>query len=201
MAEVYQITTKEEAELITDPFTITIIGNLEVEEGKSSKDLAAEIHEPLSMVNTYLENLSRVGFLMKREEGGEELYYKVAHSYSLESLSTGFEGDIHNHIGFGLIHHLEGNFADLLSLLDERAKREDFCTYLEGLGYEDLHSALLRAYLTREEYEELKELVMEFCEKKTSRGDENQRLYEVFFTISPNLAQLRKRINEREKKE
>lgn len=198
MNEKFIISTQEQAELITDPFTITIIGNLEVDEGMTLKNLATEIDESLSMVEEYLERLCSVGFLVKKRIEGEEQYFKVAHSYSLESLSKDFQGDIHNHWGFGLIHHLEGDFTDLLSLLDEKTKRGDFKAYLEGLGYTDLFSSICRAYLTKEDYNELSQMVMEFCKERQKKEKEGERLYEIFFSITPNLARLRKIIKERE---
>lgn len=201
MEEKFIISSREQADLITDPFTITIIGHLEVDVGMTSQDIATEIHESPSMVKEYLERLCRVGLLEKKEVEGKDEYFKVAHSYTLESLNKDFQGDIHNHWGFGLIHHLEGDFTDLLSLLDEKSKRGDFKSFLEDLGYADLFSSICRAYLTPEDYKRLGQLVLDFCKEHQQKESDEESLYEIFFTITPNLPRLRKKIKEREEKE
>lgn len=195
MKDKYIIRGEEQLGLITDPFVLSII-NLIEKDSATIEWVAKEMDEKISLVADYMDRMHRAGLLTLVEEEGETRYQKVAASFQMETDAPRGK-DIHHHWVFGLLHHLESNLLDLLKVT---ADFEDYHQELDKLGYGKTMTMLTKVYLTKEEFMEFRDYIVNFFKKYEDKPEGelgDKRPYEIVLDASPELSCLRKLIKDK----
>lgn len=198
----FQAKTIEQTNLLTDPFGLTVLSTLGVEEFLSVEEIADENKEEKGLIKEYLEMFLNEEMIREKEENGVKKYAKKSEYYSFSpELLSNIPEQIQDHIIFGLLHALQGDYYDLLKLAKEH---KDLEKALKKAGYPEpkksLDLIMGRISIKKEDLEELEEAINSIFRKyKKVPNDEKEEDYLTFdlnFFMKPTLSSFMKKIKD-----
>ncbi|HMA60991.1 MAG TPA: hypothetical protein VKN64_11965 [Halanaerobiales bacterium] len=199
MDDILYLESKEQLELIGDPFVLDILDALGYEVC-TREEIIKTMNENPNMINDYLDNMIENNFLTVIEENVDKNKEKLrVTAKSIEGKGALFEHldkkDLHWLRGY--INHLENRIVDLYSYL---AEFEDPEAKLKELNYtNDLYASSNKVYLTAEEANELTNMITEFIKQnqkeiKEKSEDKEHNLYEFYAYMFPELKEFKKKV-------
>jgi len=199
MDDILYLESKEQLELVGDPFVLDIIDAMG-HEVYTREELVEKMQEKPGMINDYLDNMIKNNFITVIEEAGDKGKEKIqVTAKSIEGKNALFEfldkNDLHWLHGY--INHLENRIVDLFSYLAEFDEPE---AKLEELNYTtDLYASTNKVYLTAEEANELTNMITDYLrqnqkEMKDKSKDEKHNLYEFYAYMFPELKEFKKKV-------
>ena len=199
MEDILYLESKEQLELVGDPFVLDIIDAMG-HEVYTRAEIIEKMQENPDMINDYLDNMIKNKFLTVIEEAEDKDKEKLrVTAKSIEGKNALFEfldkKDLHWLHGY--INHLENRIVDLFSYLAEFDKPE---SKLKEYNYTtDLYASTNKVYLTAEEANELTNMITEYIrqnqkEMKEKSEDEKHNLYEFYAYMFPELKEFKKKV-------
>ena len=201
MQDVLFLESKEQLELIGDPFVLDILDAMGYDVCRR-EEIIEKTDENPDMMDDYLDIMIKNNFLTLIEDNEDKSKQKIrVTAKSIEGKHIVFdylkENDLHWLNGY--INHLENRIVDFFKYL---SKLEDPEAKLEELNYTtDLYASTNKVYLTDEEAEELMSMISEFLKQnqkemkeKSETGKHN--LYEFYAYMFPELKEFKEKVEE-----
>lgn len=190
----FQAETIEQTNLLTDPFGLTVLSTLEADEFISAEEISEQADEEIELIEEYLKLFLEQNMIKKEVKDNITRYAKKAeyYSFSTELLSM-IPDQIQDHIIFGLLHAIQGDYYDLLKLAKEY---DDLEAALKKAGYPEpkksLDLTMGRISIKKEDMEELQSSIKDIFNKYDKiPEDENEDDYLTFdlnFFLKPTIS-------------
>lgn len=201
MDDILYLKSKEQLELVGDPFVLDII-DVMGHKVHTRSEIIEKMQEKPDMIDDYLDNMVENEFLTVIEKNKDKSKEKLrVTAKSIEGKDALFEfldkKDLHWLHGY--INHLENRIIDLYSYM---AEFDDPKAKLKELDYtSDLYASSNKVYLTAEEADELTSMITEFIrenqrETKEKIEDKKHNLYEFYAYMFPELKEFKKKVEQ-----
>jgi hypothetical protein len=200
--EHFRAETIEQTNLLTDPFGLTVLSILDLDNYMTANDISEMSGEEVNLIEEYLELFLEENMIKAKTIDNSKKYAKKAeyYSFSPELLST-IPDKIQDHLIFGLIHAIQGDYYDLLKLAKEY---NDLESALGKAGYPEpkksLDLLMGRIFIKKEDIEELEEEINDIFKKyKEVPEDKNEEEYLSFdlnFLMKPTMSNFLKNIKD-----
>ena len=200
--EHFKAETIEQTNLLTDPFGLTVLSLLEVDEYMSAEDISEKSGEELELIEEYLELFLEEDMIERKIVNDKENYAKKAeyYSFSPEVLSM-IPDKIHDHFIFGLLHAIQGDYYDLLKLSKEY---NDLESALEKAGYPEpkksLDLIMGRIFIKEENIndmaEEINNIFKKYKEIPDGEDEEDYLSFDLNFLMKPTMSNFLKNIQD-----
>jgi len=200
--EHFKAETIEQTNLLTDPFGLTVLSLLEVDEYMSAEDISEKSGEELDLIEEYLELFLEEDMIERKIVDDKEKYTKKAeyYSFSPEVLSM-IPDKIHDHFIFGLLHAIQGDYYDLLKLSKEY---NDLESALEKAGYPEpkksLDLIMGRIFIKEENIndmaEEINNIFKKYKEIPDGEDEEDYLSFDLNFLMKPTMSNFLKNIQD-----
>ena len=201
----FKAQSKEQTDLLTDPFGLTVLAELDPVEFKSATVISKDTKENKKLIKEYLEKMEEHKMVETKNGDEEKLYRKKADYYSFSSeLLSKLPDNIQDHWIFGLLHALEGDYYDFLKLA---SKYEDIDKALEVAKYPSAKYSLSlimnRIYIEKENIEKLEKEINEIFEKYSTppKNTDEYLCFDLNFMMKPNIPDFNKKLNNSSKKD
>lgn len=195
--------TIEQTNLLTDPFGLTILSTLEADCYLTCQEIKEKTGEDLKLIEEYIDLFLKEDMIFAKKENDKMIYAKKAdyYSFSPELLSM-IPEQIQDHIIFGLLHSIQGDYYDLLKLA-KNYKNLDKA--LETAGYPESKKSLdlimSRIYIKEDQIDELEEQIKEIFkkyEKIPEDGKEDDYLtFDLNFFMKPTISNFIKKMKDK----
>ncbi len=198
----FKANTIEQTNLLTDPFGLTVLSTLEADKYITAEEIAEQSGEELELIEEYLNLFIKEDMIQTKRENDIKKYSKKAEYYSFSpELLSMIPDQIQDHIIFGLLHSLQGDYYDLLKLAKEH---DNLDQALEKAGYPEpkksLDLVMGRIYIKEDDIEELEAHIQELFDNysKIPEGeDEKDYLaFDLNFFMKPYIASFMKKMKE-----
>ncbi|MFO7814599.1 MAG: hypothetical protein R6V14_02475 [Halanaerobiales bacterium] len=196
----FRAETIEQTNLLTDPFGLTVLSILEVDEYMTAKDISEKSGEELNLIEEYLKLFLEENMIESKELNNNKKYAKKAEYYSFSpELLSMIPEKIHDHLIFGLIHAIQGDYYDLLKLSKEY---NDLESALDKAGYpkpkKSLDLMMGRIYIKEENMKEMSEeinnIFKRYKEVPEDEDEEDYLSFDLNFLMKPTMAHFLKNI-------
>ncbi len=179
--------TREQMDLLTDPFALDILQVMHEEKGVTKEWIAKELGENLDIITDYVERMTTAGFFIV-DNDGEKCLYRMA-ARSIEGGKLLFQDEMDKYWISGFVNYLENSFHDFFDyMLEIEGDRRD---YLEKKGFNrEIFSDFSTVYLTQEEYNEFFNYLEKFILEKSAgerKNDDKYKPYNMFTFLFPKL--------------
>jgi len=198
----FRAETIEQTNLLTDPFGLTVLSTLKTEEYLTVEEISKLSGEEPKLIDEYIKLFLDEKMIKVKEEKGIAKYCKMSdyYSFSPELLSI-IPDQIQDHIIFGLLHAIQGDYYDLLKLAQ---KHDNLDKALEEAGYPESKKSLDllmgRIYIKEEDIEDIEELVNKLMNKykKIPEGEnpDDYLAFDLNFFMKPSIAKFIENIKE-----
>ena len=198
----FKAQTIEQTNLLTDPFGLTVLSTLEADKYISAEEIAEESGEELNLIKEYLQLFINEEMIKSKEEDGKLKYAKMSEYYSFSpELLSMIPEQIQDHIIFGLLHALQGDYYDLLKLAKEH---DNLDQALEKAGYPEpkksLDLVMGRIYIKEEDMDEMesniKKVFKKYSEIPEDEDEEDYLAFDLNFFMKPYIASFMKKIQD-----
>lgn len=198
--EHFRAETIEQTNLLTDPFGLTVLSTLEADKYMTAVDISEKSGEELDLIEEYLKLFLEEDMIKSKEVNNNKKYAKKSEYYSFSpELLSMIPEKIQDHLIFGLLHAIQGDYYDLLKLSKEY---NDLESALEKAGYPEpkksLDLIMGRIFIKEEDVEEMEEEINNIFKKyKEIPEDEDEEDYLSFdlnFLMKPTMSDFLKNI-------
>ena len=192
MKDVLKLESKEQLELIGDPFVHDILDALGYEV-LSRSEIIEKMAENPDLISDYLKVMTKNDILTKVEE---EKYRVTAKSIEGSEAVYKYLKDSDLHWLHGYINHLENRIVDFFEYL---SKFDDMQEKLKELDYTtEIFASSSKVYLTSEEADELINMIGEYLKQDREEVEEKKKdpkynLYEFYGYMFPELKEMKKK--------
>ncbi|HMA58762.1 MAG TPA: hypothetical protein VKN64_00625 [Halanaerobiales bacterium] len=198
----FKANTIEQTNLLTDPFGLTVLSTLEADKYITAEEIAEQSGEELELIEEYLNLFIKEDMIQSKKENDKKKYSKKAEYYSFSpELLSMIPDQIQDHIIFGLLHALQGDYYDLLKLAKEH---DNLDQALEKAGYPEpkksLDLVMGRIYIKEDDIEELEAHIQELFDKYSNipegEEEEDYLAFDLNFFMKPYIASFMKKMKE-----
>jgi len=198
----FKANTIEQTNLLTDPFGLTVLSTLEADKYITAEEIAEQSGEELELIEEYLNLFIKEDMIQSKKENDIKKYSKKAEYYSFSpELLSMIPDQIQDHIIFGLLHALQGDYYDLLKLAKEH---DNLDQALEKAGYPEpkksLDLVMGRIYIKEDDIEELEAHIQELFDKYSNipegEEEEDYLAFDLNFFMKPYIASFMKKMKE-----
>lgn len=198
----FKASTIEQTNLLTDPFGLTVLSTLEADKYITAEEIAEQAGEELELIEEYLNLFIKEDMIQVQKENDIKKYSKKAEYYSFSpELLSMIPDQIQDHIIFGLLHAIQGDYYDLLKLAKEYDNLEQA---LQKAGYPEpkksLDLVMSRIYIKEEDLEELDEYIKEifnkYSEIPAGEDEEDYLAFDLNFFMKPYIASFMKKMRD-----
>ncbi len=200
--ENFKAETIEQTNLMTDPFGLTVLSTLKTDEYLSVEEIAKQSGEDVKLIDEYIKLFCDEKMIKTKKEDGIEKYSKISDYYSFSSeLLSMIPDQIQDHIIFGLLHAIQGDYYDLLKLAQ---KYDNLDKALAEAGYPEAKKSLDllmgKIYIKKEDIKDIEDLIKKLITKydKVPEGEDpdDYLAFDLNFFIKPSIAKFIENINE-----
>jgi len=198
----FKANTIEQTNLLTDPFGLTVLSTLEADKYITAEEIAEQSGEELELIEEYLNLFIKEDMIQSKKENDIKKYSKKAEYYSFSpELLSMIPDQIQDHIIFGLLHALQGDYYDLLKLAKEH---DNLDQALEKAGYPEpkksLDLVMGRIYIKEDDIEELEAHIQELFDKYSNipegEEEEDYLAFDLNFFMKPYIASFMKKMRD-----
>lgn len=198
----FKANTIEQTNLLTDPFGLTVLSTLEADKYITAKEISEQSGEELELIEEYLKLFLKEDMIQSKRKDDIVTYSKKAEYYSFSpELLSMIPDQIQDHIIFGLLHAIQGDYYDLLKLAKEH---DNLDQALKKAGYPEpkisLDLVMGRIYIKEEDINDMEDHIQELFEKYSEipeGEDPNDYLaFDLNFFMKPYIASFMKKIKD-----
>lgn len=191
MQEILNLESKEQMELLGDPFCLDIIGVME-QKIVTADWITEKLGTDAVMVQEYLNKMEKLGFVVIIDSENKTKYQITAESFEAKDVIFQCSSRESKDWIMGFINHLQNQLLDLFNFIHNK---EDIQGFLKDCGYNDYPlTSQSRVYMTDKEAEEFIKTIMKFIKEKSTperKAGEEYRPYDMFQFLFPNLQYLK----------
>ena len=195
----FEITTEEQLDLLSDPFTLTVLGVMEVDKGKTVEDIFEELEDDKNHIKEHLKMLEKTDMVDLEEESNQKFYFKKADYYNLsDKFVSELPDNIQHHWVFGILSSVHGDYYDLFRNIKE-AGYDNLNDALEDEGYPDavdsFRLSVNRIVLEKGDLEKMYNEIMEVVYKYDEKGKEaaESLSFDISLFLKPRVSEFLKK--------
>ena len=200
--KIFKANTIEQTNLLTDPFGLTVLSTLEADKYITAKEIAEQSGEELELIEEYLKLFLKEDMIQIKKDDDTEKFSKKAEYYSFSpELLSMIPDQIQDHIIFGLLHAIQGDYYDLLKLAKEH---DNLDQALKKAGYPEpkksLDLIMGRIYIKEEDIvhmeDHIQELFDKYSEIPEGEDPKDYLAFDLNFFMKPYLASFMEKIKD-----
>lgn len=195
----FEITTEEQLDLLSDPFTLAVLGILEVDEGKTVEDIFIELEDDKDHIKEYLLMLEKSDMVDWEEDGDQRFYFKKADYYDLsDEFVSELPENIQHHWIFGILSSLQGEYYDLFRNI-KNVGYDNLDDALEDKGYpnsvDSFRLSVNRLDLEKGDLQKMYNEIMDIVHKYDEKGveAENSLSFDLSLFVKPRIGEFMKK--------
>ena len=195
----FEITTEEQLDLLSDPFTLAVLGILEVNEGKTVEDIFIELEDDKDHIKEYLLMLEKTDMVNWEKESDQKFYFKKADYYNLsDEFVSELPENIQHHWIFGILSSLHGEYYDLFRNI-KNAGYDNLDDVLEDKGYpnsvDSFRLTVNRLDLEKGDLEKMYREIMDVVNKYDAKGKQakDSLNFDMSLFIKPRIGEFMKK--------
>ncbi len=195
----FEINTEEQLDLLSDPFTLAVLGVMKVDEGKTVEDIFEELEDDKDHIKEYLEMLEKTDMVDWEKESGQKFYFKKADYYNLsDEFVSELPENIQHHWIFGILSSLQGEYYDLFRNI-KNAGYNNLDDVLEDKGYpnsvDSFRLSVNRVKLKKGDLEKMYNEIMEIVYKYDEKGKEADKSldFDMSLFLKPRISEFIKK--------
>lgn len=195
----FEVSTEEQLDLLSDPFTLTVLGVMDVDAGKTLEDVFIELEDDKTHIKEHLEMLKETDMVNCEEKAGEKLYYKKADYYNLsDELISRLPENIQHHWIFGILSSVQGDYYDLFKNIKD-AGYDNLDTALKDKGYPDsvnsFRLTVNRLHLEKGDLNKMYQEIMDVVNKYDEKGKEADESlsFDISLFLKPKVSDFLKK--------
>ncbi|MFW5873576.1 MAG: hypothetical protein ACOCVD_02735 [Bacillota bacterium] len=195
----FEVSTEEQLDLLTDPFTLTVLGVMDVDAGKTLEDIVKELEDDRSHIKEHLEMLEKTNMINAEEKAGEKFYYKKANYYNLsDEFISRLPKNIQHHWIFGILSSVQGEYYDLFKSIKD-AGYDNLDAALKDKGYpnsvDSFRLTVNRLNLEKGDLKKMYQELMDVVNKYDEKGKEadNSLSFDISLFLKPKVSDFLKK--------
>lgn len=195
----FEVSTEEQLDLLSDPFTLTVLGVMDADAGKTLLDIFEELEDDKSHIEEHLEMLEKTDMVNCKEEAGEKFYYKKADYYNLsDKFISRLPENIQHHWIFGILSSVQGDYYDLFKNIKD-AGYDNLDTALKDKGYpgsvDSFRLTVNRLHLEKGDLESMYKEIMDVVNKYDDKGKEaeDSLSFDISLFLKPKVSDFLKK--------